>query len=129
MSTHDAAPAPDAPVVLDRETLANLLEVTGGDAAFLAEMIDAYFADAPPLLDAMAAAAAEGVAAALRRAAHSLKSTSATLGALALAARCRAVEAEAGAGRLADADANVAAAAAAYTAVRQALLAARPRTG
>jgi len=84
---------PDQP--LDEATLAQLLETVGGDHAFLAELIETYLADSPALLDDMRGALASGDRVALRRAAHTLKSTSASLGALALAATCRELEAAA----------------------------------
>jgi HPt (histidine-containing phosphotransfer) domain-containing protein len=125
--TPASRPALDPPVVLDQAALDGLLEATGADPAFLAALIGAYLADTPAQLETMAAAAAGGDAEALRRTAHSLKASSATLGALALAARCRELEAMGGDGRLDGAPALVAAAAAAYSETRQALQAADPR--
>jgi HPt (histidine-containing phosphotransfer) domain-containing protein len=85
---------------IDAATLDELLATLGGDGAFLAELIATYLADSPPLVDAMRAAAAAGDAAALRRAAHTLKSTSASLGALRLSGVCREVEGAASADRV-----------------------------
>ena len=83
---------------IDDDALANLLELTGGDPAFLAELIDAYVDDTPEQLAAMHQAVAVGDMSELRRAAHSLKSNSANFGAFRLAELCAGVEAQAQAG-------------------------------
>lgn len=79
--------------VIDRAALETLLEAVGGDTAFLAEMIDEYFADTPTLLATMWQALVVSDAAGLRRAAHALKSNSANFGAGALTELCRDLEA------------------------------------
>ena len=66
--------------VIDPETLDNLISMT--DQAFLAELIDAYVEESPGLLQEMKNSLAQGDAEGFRRAAHSLKSSSASLGAL-----------------------------------------------
>src|SRR4029450_13359953 len=76
-----AAPGGTVTEAVDHRTLAALSQATGDDPAFLAELIDTYLADAPGLLMVMRDALAAREAAGLRRAAHTLKSTSATLGA------------------------------------------------
>lgn len=78
--------------VLDEAVLDNLLETVGGDRTFLAELVEAYLGDSPGLLEAMRAGLRDDDRTALRRAAHTLKSTSASLGAIAFAAACREVE-------------------------------------
>jgi HPt (histidine-containing phosphotransfer) domain-containing protein len=80
----------DAPI--DETAFAQLLETVGGDRAFLAELIETYLADSPGLLDEMRVALTADDRVALRRAAHTLKSTSSSLGALELAATCRELE-------------------------------------
>jgi HPt (histidine-containing phosphotransfer) domain-containing protein len=77
---------------VDSTALDDLLETTGGDRAFLAELIDTYLVDSRDLLIAMRRALADGSPEVLRRAAHSLKSNSASFGAHALAAVCRDLE-------------------------------------
>lgn len=77
---------------VDTTALDELLETTGGDKAFLAELIDTYLADSRDLLVAMRSAVADGSSDALRRPAHSLKSNSASFGAHPLAAVCRELE-------------------------------------
>jgi two-component system sensor histidine kinase/response regulator len=86
--------------VIDHAVIDALLEATGGDRSFLAELVDAYLADAPGQLAAMRAAVASGSAAELVRPVHTLKSSSASLGAVGLAERCRALEAQARTGSL-----------------------------
>jgi HPt (histidine-containing phosphotransfer) domain-containing protein len=73
---------------VDRSTLAELVATTGDEPAFLAELIDTYLDDAPSLLAAMRSGGTEE----LRRAAHTLKSNSATFGARRLAELCRRLE-------------------------------------
>ena len=113
---------PDAPI--DAATLAELLETVGGDRAFLAELVETYRADCPRLLAELRAAVAAGDAPAARRAAHTLKSTSASMGALGLAAQCREIEAAAAAGDLAGLDERVERVAVTYDEVEAALRAA-----
>jgi HPt (histidine-containing phosphotransfer) domain-containing protein len=59
----------------------------------LAEVIDSYLEDAPKQLQAMQAAVKMNDATWLARTAHTLKSTSATLGAITLAQMCKELEA------------------------------------
>ena len=112
--------------VLDEAALANLREMTGDDPAFLAEIIDTYVADAGDLLATMREAVCAGDALELRRAAHSLKSNSATFGATALAALCRELEEHAKSGGVDGAADLLAQVGAAYVEVEAALRAARP---
>lgn len=115
------------PAALDRAALDGLLEMTGGDEEFLAEMIDTFLADGQTLLAEMkTAAAAAGDAAALRRAAHTLKSNSRTFGATALGDLCQEIEERAAAGNVDDAGELVGRVESDYPAVVAALSAARP---
>lgn len=77
---------------IDQAAFDELLANVADDTAFVAELIRSFLVDSPPLVGAMQAAAAAGDGPALRRAAHLLKSTSGSLGALRLSAACRAVE-------------------------------------
>ena len=88
------------PAALDRAALDELLEMTGGDPEFLAEMIDTFLADGPALLAEMQTAASSGDPAALRRAAHTLKSNGRTFGATALGDLCQEIEERAAAGNV-----------------------------
>jgi HPt (histidine-containing phosphotransfer) domain-containing protein len=105
---------------IDRDTFGRLLESFGGDADFLAEMLDTYFEDSPKQIAAMRSALAAGDADGLRRAAHSLKSNSATFGALAFSAHAKEIEMMAKQGDL-QAETQVAALAAEYPGVERAL--------
>ena len=64
-----------------------------GRPDMLCKVIDKYLSSSRQLLDTMRAAVPQGDAGVLHRTAHSLKSSSATLGALRLAALCKEVEA------------------------------------
>jgi HPt (histidine-containing phosphotransfer) domain-containing protein len=107
--------------VIDRSAFDRLLESFGSDADFLAEMLDTYFDDSPKQIAAMEAALAAGDAEGLRRAAHSLKSNSATFGALAFSAQAKEIEMMAKQGELPAAEAKVASLAAEYPRVELAL--------
>jgi HPt (histidine-containing phosphotransfer) domain-containing protein len=113
---------PDAP--LDAAAFAELLETVGGDREFLAELVETYLSDSPGLFAELRAAIAADDAATARRAAHTLKSTSASFGATGLAARCREIEASAAAGNLVGLGEAVKLAAADYAEVESALRAA-----
>jgi signal transduction histidine kinase/DNA-binding response OmpR family regulator len=66
-----------------------------GRLNLVARVIEIFNRDAPRLLAQIRAAISDGNAEALRNAAHALKSASANVGALALAARCRQIEEQA----------------------------------
>ncbi|MGR8919123.1 MAG: response regulator [Gammaproteobacteria bacterium] len=76
-----------------------------GGPDVLGRVIGMYFDSAPPLLTAMRGAAGSGDADALRASAHSLKSSSANLGAARLAELCQQLEQRGREGRLDDLDA------------------------
>ena len=82
----------DETQVLDRSVLAELRESVGGDDAFIADLVATYLAETADHLTAMDAATQVGDAAAIVRPAHTLKSSSAALGALRLAAIARDIE-------------------------------------
>ena len=77
---------------LDTMVLDELRDSVDGDRAFVVELIEAYLADAPVHIAAIDSAAASGDAATLVRPAHTLKSSSATLGLQRLAAAARELE-------------------------------------
>jgi CheY-like chemotaxis protein len=91
----------DADGGLDDAALESLRELGGDD--FLAEVIDTFLADLPALLATLRRAIEAGDAAEARRAAHTLKSNGATLGAGGFAELCSALEQQAKDGRLEDA--------------------------
>jgi CheY-like chemotaxis protein len=84
--------------VVDRNTLDRLVEGAGG--AFVAELIDTFGEDTRELIATLRRALPASDLDAFRRAAHSLKSTSESLGATRLAALARELEASARAGSL-----------------------------
>jgi HPt (histidine-containing phosphotransfer) domain-containing protein len=103
--------------VIDGATFQNLFDSIGGDREFMAELLQTYFADSPELLATMESTLAAGDAEGLRRAAHSLKSSSANFGALTLSRLCKTVEDMAKTGTLDGAGAHIAAARAEYNRV------------
>jgi PAS domain S-box-containing protein len=85
-------------VSLDDGALENLRELGGED--FLHEVIDAFLADAPELIATLRRSLDSRNSEELRRAAHTLKSNGATLGAEGFAELCRTLEQRAKAGEL-----------------------------
>ena len=83
---------------IDRSTFERLTATMGG--AFVAELIDTFREDARELIATLRQALAKADLDAFRRAAHSLKSTSESLGASGLAALARELETQARAGSL-----------------------------
>ena len=81
---------PEEQPILDGNSLRRLREAMGED--FLFELIETYLADSEVLVEEMRRAVPSGDVEALRRAAHTLKSNSATFGALGLAAMCKYLE-------------------------------------
>lgn len=78
--------------MLDEDVLAELSASVEGDQSFVTQLIRTYLADGPAHVDAIEKALASGDAAALVRPAHTLKSSSATVGAQRLAAASRELE-------------------------------------
>ena len=78
---------------LDAETFQALKDIVCDDTESFAEFIDGYLNDAPQRLVAIGNAIAQGDAAALRSAAHALRSLSVTFGAIPLAQVCQELEA------------------------------------
>jgi HPt (histidine-containing phosphotransfer) domain-containing protein len=70
------------PGLLDQASLDSLLATT--DREFVGELIDAYLEDSPALIAGMQQALADANTTEFTRAAHSLKSSSASLGAASL---------------------------------------------
>lgn len=82
----------DGTPVLDHGVLAELRAATGDDEAFIRELVEAYVSEGAANLEGILAAAAAADAGAIVRPAHTLKSSSASLGAMRLSAICRAIE-------------------------------------
>ena len=110
-------------VTVDAAALENLRELGGDD--FLDEVIDTFLADAPTLIATLGASLAAQDADELRRAAHTLKSNGATLGAAGFSELCRALEQRAKSGRLEDASELVGRIEQEYRALEEALAALR----
>jgi signal transduction histidine kinase/DNA-binding response OmpR family regulator/HPt (histidine-containing phosphotransfer) domain-containing protein len=84
---------PESSTGVDAKVLKSFRQMVGENAdEVLAEMIDCYLEDAPQLVSAIATAVAQGNAPQLRQAAHTLKSSSATLGAITLSHFCKELE-------------------------------------
>ncbi len=121
-------PAAGRPVI-DRAAIDNLFEITGGDPAFLAEMIDSFLETTPPLLTQLRQGLAAGDAAAFRLAAHTLKSGSVDFGALTMSERCARLEEMGREGRFDGAEPLVAEVEAIYEHVARDLAAIRDQQG
>lgn len=80
------------PAILDESVLDELRSSVGGDRSFVVELIEAYLADGATHVAEVEAAVADGNAGSLVRPAHTLKSSSATVGAQRLAALARGFE-------------------------------------
>jgi HPt (histidine-containing phosphotransfer) domain-containing protein len=92
------------PAALDRAALDAIRALDdGGARGLLRQVMRLYLHSVPPLIAELRRAGAAGDLAAVRNAAHSLKSSSANVGATRLAEMCKAVERAAQAGKL-DAD-------------------------
>jgi PAS domain S-box-containing protein len=105
--------------VIDKTTLDKLVATT--DAAFVAELLSAFFDDAPQLIASLKQAAADHNAEAFRRAAHSIKSTGANFGATTLSALAKELEMMGKAGHLEGAGAKIERLAAEYQQAERAL--------
>jgi CheY-like chemotaxis protein len=91
LTEHDMSESTRPPV--DQSVLDKLVADTGGDEHFVIDLIDEYLRDTTELLDAIAVAIDARDATSARRAAHTLKATSGSLGANAVADAARVVEA------------------------------------
>jgi two-component system sensor histidine kinase BarA len=85
--------------VLDDKIIAELRESVGGDDTFVAELAATYLAEGPGHMQALEEAVASGDVAAAVRPAHTLKSSSASLGAMRLSEISRGIEHAAREGR------------------------------
>lgn len=101
-SEDDPGPATGGATVLDAKALAALAQLDpGGSSRLVPRVMTTYRASLTRLLTEIARGRAADDPAALRMAAHTLKSSSASVGALALSALCAAAEAAVREGRLA----------------------------
>jgi len=117
----EAAPAPPtSPETLDQNVLLELREQLG-DAEAVHAIITTFLQSTPGLLATLREAVGKSDAAQVRRAAHTLKSSSAMLGARALSLACAELERLGRVGEMGDAAARAAALDALYADVRPAL--------
>ena len=86
--------------MVDEGVLAQLRASVQDDTDFVRELVDAFVADSAGYVDAIERALADGKAEALVRPAHTLKSSSATLGAMTLSGTARTLELGARSGAL-----------------------------
>jgi HPt (histidine-containing phosphotransfer) domain-containing protein len=85
-------PAPDLEI-LDMRVIESLKELGGDDdPGLVLELIGMFLEDAPGRMSDIQASLARGDIASLERAAHTLKSSSANIGAARLSAYCRSME-------------------------------------
>jgi two-component system sensor histidine kinase/response regulator len=77
---------------IDQTALDELFESVGSDSDFMNEIIEEFFQDTPRQLAIIQSSLSSGDAQALRRAAHSLKSNSASFGATHLHKLCKQLE-------------------------------------
>ena len=105
--------------IIDLPTFNDLKGLMGAD--FVVELIDTYAQETADIIGQLRQALAAGDAAAFRRLAHSIKSSSASLGALAFSQEARELELIGKSGDLTDAAARLEALAAAFLRVKQSL--------
>ena len=113
----------DGPI--DPAVFANLVEMTGGEMDFVDELVDTFLADGTAQIELMRATAAGNDLEGLTRAAHSMKSGSLNVGALALGGLSRELEELGRSGSIPDASERITAIEAAFGSARAALLEAR----
>ncbi len=109
------------PETIDRGTFDRFFDSLGRDVEFLNEVVEEFLTSSPGLFDSMQQAIAAGEAPALQRAAHSLKTGSATFGALLFSAQCKELEYTGKSGVLDDAELKLNSLKAAYAEVAAAL--------
>jgi HPt (histidine-containing phosphotransfer) domain-containing protein len=107
---------------IDRAAFDALIEMTGGELAFVDELVDTYLDDSREQIAALEAALAASDAAALIRPAHSLKTSSLNVGALGLGGLCQQLEHRARTGVLDDAAERVVSIAEGFARASEALL-------
>jgi HPt (histidine-containing phosphotransfer) domain-containing protein len=100
MSTGDLTSSHDS---LDAEAVRALVELLGGDADAMAEIVGACLEEGPLRLAELRQGASAGDAVLVGRAAHTLKANAATFGASRLELLCRGLEVRARGGDLGDA--------------------------
>lgn len=114
--------APELNSVLEAKALQSLRDMLGDAAsAVIATVIESYLQDAPKLVEEIQTAIAQADCVLLKQAAHTLKSSSATLGAATLAQLCQDLERVSQTGAIAEGVSKAAQLSAEYEQVRAAL--------
>ena len=85
--------------LVDLDVIAELRNATGGDMDFVRELVETYVEETGGYLEALAGAVAANDVAAAVRPAHTLKSSSASVGAMRLAELARGIEESSRGGR------------------------------
>ncbi len=88
---------------IDHKVLDELVTMMGGDASILDDLIGAYLDETPVLVERLAQAASTGNWTDINSAAHAIKSSSASLGAMALSETAKLLEHDAANGEVKDA--------------------------
>ena len=78
--------------VLDGDAIGRLEELSGGDKSFLVDFINTFLENVPEMFEELQHSCEKGDAETLRRVAHTLKSNSASLGAMQLRDICKELE-------------------------------------
>jgi len=102
---------------IDATSFATLEEIADGDNEFMAELLNQYLIDAVQLIDVLAPALESSNALDLERAAHTLKSSSANVGAMTLSDLCEDLQCIGRSGDLGEAASKVTLAIAEYARV------------
>jgi HPt (histidine-containing phosphotransfer) domain-containing protein len=110
---------------IDPVVFGRLVEMTGGEMDFVDDLVDTYLEDGVKQIAALHAAIGSNSVADLVRPAHSMKSSSLNVGAIALGETCRDLEEAGRSGHVPDAADRVAAIASAFDDVRRELVAER----
>lgn len=87
--------------MLDREKLDRLREILGDDAEGIGDLIDTFLEETPRALDQMRTGLADEEPKQVASAAHKIKGSAATIGAMTLSDLCKELEAKAREGDLA----------------------------
>jgi HPt (histidine-containing phosphotransfer) domain-containing protein len=82
----------DGEPVLDEGVLAELRAAVGDDEAFIVDLVETYVSEGETNMEVLLEAAAAEDCVAIVRPAHTMKSTSASVGAMRLSVICRSIE-------------------------------------
>ena len=88
----EKAPAPESEIAIDKAVLQELKEMAGDAPEMVVEIIDCYLKDAPRLLDEISQAIEQEQAELLQKSAHTMNSSSASVGAIKLSELCKELE-------------------------------------